>query len=265
MIYGYLYQGSGAGNQLFRYIMTRTKALDLGVDYRMIYVPDSSGKAERFKCKDFIEFDESKLISVDDYHLHLGLYSKTIKNFNEKKVIENGVDIRGYDPEINFVEDNTIIDGCFEDEKYWGHRLPEIREWLKVEPLNMPDDLCVMGFRGGEYATIPDLFLTKGYWEDAIAEIKKRYSGIRFEVHTDDPIRAKEFFPDFPIFVGIDINWRSVRYAKHLIVANSAFYIIPMLLGEAKDIICPRYWARRNLRIWARPACYYKDKRITYL
>ena len=250
MIAGIFHQGSGLGDQLHRYVTVRTLAIDKNFDFGAI-------SPQNFKGKDFMVLDFGKDVSAK--------FINEVSYWKEKEIRENDIDIRSYDPEINFVEDNTIIDGCFEDEKYWGHRLPEIREWLKVEPLNMPDDLCVMGFRGGEYATIPDLFLTKGYWEDAIAEMKKRYSGIRFEVHTDDPIRAKEFFPDFPIFVGIDINWRSVRYAKHLIVANSAFYIMPMLLGEAKDIICPRYWARRNLRIWARPACYYKDKRITYL
>src|SRR3990167_6024173 len=125
MIYGYTHQGSGAGNQLFRYIATRIKALDLGVDWRMIYNPDSSGKPEGFKCKDFMEFFESEL---------LDRFPEDLEYFNEKKVVENGVDIRPYDPEFNFIEDNTIIDGEFQDERYWQHREKEVDEWLKVEP-----------------------------------------------------------------------------------------------------------------------------------
>ena|SRR3990167_2815666 len=263
MIYGYLYQGSGAGNQLFRYIMTRTKALDLGVDYRMIYVPDSSGKAERFKCKDFIEFDESKLISVDDYHLHLGLYSKTIKNFNEKKVIENGVDIRGYDPEINFVEDNTIIDGEFQDERYWGHRLPEIREWLKVEPLEMPDDLCVINIRGGEFRLFPDLFLTREYWDKCIEKMKQINSNMKFIIHTDDLELANTWFPEYQVVSNIELNWRSIRFAKYLILSNSSFAILPALLGNAEYILAPRWWGRHNTKVWSLSQNWYK--RFTYV
>src|SRR3990167_1068152 len=170
MIYGYLYQGSGAGNQLHRYVATRIKALDLGVDYRMVYVPDNSGKVPNFKCQSFMQFDESKIITE---------IPQGLKVFNEKKVIENGVDIRGYDPEINFVEDNTIIDGEFQDERYFGQRMKEIDEWLKVEPIEIPDDVCVIGFRGGEFSAFPDLFLTKEYWAEA-----KVYLGVSLTPNT---------------------------------------------------------------------------------
>jgi hypothetical protein len=58
-------------------------------------------------------------------------------------------------------------------------------------------------------------------------------------------------------------NWRSARYAKYAIIPNSAFFILPRLLKHFEDptaiTIAPRYWARRNTRVWARPACYYKS------
>ena len=260
MIYGFLHQGSGVGNQLHRMVATRVKALDLGVDWRMIYMPDGSGKPEGFKCKDFMEFDESKMIQADDYDLHLGLNSGDIKRWEEKKVIENGVDIRGYDPEINFVPDNTVIDGEFQDERYFEHRLDEIGDWLEVEPLEMPDDVCVIGFRGGEYKMFPDLFLPKQYWDKAILAMKLEYGDdLKFEIHTDDPETAKQFFPDFPVIHDVGTNWRAVRYAKHLIIANSSFYILPALLNEdVKEVIAPRYFARRNTKVWALPQNFYK-------
>lgn len=244
MICGLFHEGSGLGDQLHRYITVRTLALDKGYEWGMI---------GDFKGVFFLE--QPRIIGE-----LAAPYS-----FEEKKVTENGVDIRSYDPEINFIKDGTIIDGCFEDEKYWGHRLGEIREWLMVEPLTIYENICVIGFRAGEYKTVPDLFLTKEYWKEAILEMIIRHPGIQFEVHTDDPETAREFFPIYPIIHDVGLNWRSVRYAKHLIISNSAFYIMPMLLGEAEDIIAPRYWARRNIKTWARPACYYKDKRIVYI
>src|SRR3990167_7441902 len=144
MIAGIFHQGSGLGNQLFRYVATRVLALDKGYEFGM-------GNPHLFKGYEFMKLDmgiPTEIVSAD------------LKRFNEKKIVENGVDIRSYDPEINFVEDNTIIDGELQDERYFGHRMKEINKWLKVELMNLPNDLCVIGFRGGEYSIFPDLFLT---------------------------------------------------------------------------------------------------------
>ena len=280
MIAGYFHQGSGLGNQLHRYVATRVLATDRGVDYGMIYNPDGSGKEEGFKGKFFL--GQPNLVALPDY-----------PEWQEKKVIENGVDIRSYDPEINFVEDDTIIEGEFQDPRYFEHRLEEIDEWLKVEPIVIPDDTCVIGFRGGEYSVFPELYLTKEYWEKGI-EIMKERDITKFEVHTDDPERAREFFPDYPIIHDVGINWRSMRYARHAIIANSSFYILPRLLRhyewdrrvgcttcfdgyceecKYKDCSCshwggqhgavttiaPRYWARRITQVWALPSNFYKQ------
>lgn len=253
MIAGIFHQGSGLGNQLHRYVTTRVLAMDKGYEWAMLY-PDN------FKGKSFMSIEVASVPTDDEVvaiyeHPHL---------FNEKKVVENGVDIRGYDPEINFVEDNTIIDGEFQDERYFEHRLPEIREWLKVEPLDMPDDLCVINFRGGEYAIFPELYLTKDYWVEAISLMREKYPHVRFEVHTDDFVEAAKFFPGLPITRDIGLNWRSIRYAKHLIISNSSFAILPALLNEdVKEVIAPRYWARRNTGAWALPQNYYR--RFTYI
>lgn len=247
MIAGIFHKGSGLGDQLMRYITVRTLAEEKGFDWGFL-------KPHDFKGKDFMA------IGLYNPPVDGVMYKLDYRIWNEKDVRDEfGNDIRSYDPEINFIEDNTIIDGCFEDYKYWGHNLDNIRNWLKVEPLPLPSDVCVIGFRGGEYYSDPNLGLPIDYYNEAIALMRNKYPDITFEVHTDDSIKAKEFFPDFECIQNIGINWRSVRYAKHLIIANSAFYIMPALLNEnVKEIIAPRYWARRNTKTWARPACYYK-------
>jgi hypothetical protein len=244
MIAGIFHEGSGLGNQLHRYVATRVLALDKGYEWGMIF-------ADRFKGEEFMPLDKGK----ETFEF--------LHKFEEKKVVENGIDIRPYDPEINFVQDNTIIDGEFQDEKYFKHRLNNVRDWLRVEPLQMPDDLCIIGFRGGEYKHFPDLFLPASYWARAMAMMREKYPGIRFEVHTDDPVTAKDFF-GVECIHDIGLNWRSIRYAKHLIIANSSFFIFPALLNEdVKEIIAPRYWARHNVGIWALPQNYYG--RFTYI
>lgn len=241
MIAGIFHKGSGLGNQLHRYVATRCLALDKGYDWGM-------ENLDNFKGWSFMK-------------LYMGSGTAfELPVWNEKRINDSDgiTDVRGYDPEINFVQDNTILDGEFQDPRYFEHRLPEIKEWLKVEPLKMPDDVCVINFRGGEYVGIPELFLPKEYWDSAIEIMRVKYPNIRFEVHTDDPNTARQFFPDLPVISDMAFNWRSIRYAKHLILSNSSFAILPALLGDAEEIIAPRYWARRNTKVWALPSNYYK-------
>lgn len=251
MLIGKIHPGSGLGDQLFSYITTRAIALDKGYDFGFV------GK-EFFKGT-FTNLDWGKEADIYEYHIEYPS-GKLIIDDSIAPLFE--ITAPYFDPEFNFIEDGTVIDGCYaQDERYWGHRLNEIREWLKVEPLEMPDDLCVINFRGGEFATVPELFLPKDYWNEAINKVRSEwgYPEMQFEVHTDDATLAKEFFPDYPIIKDISLNWRAVRYAKHLILSNSAFGILPALLNEnVKEIIAPRYWARRNIKQWSMPSNYYK-------
>src|SRR3990167_9365070 len=252
MIRGIFHQGSGLGNQLARYIATRVLSLDKDYDWEMIYNPDGSGKQEGFKGNGIFEVPIPRVATFTDF----------ANMWHEKKVTENGVDIRSYDPEINFVEDDKTIEGEFQDERYWEHREKEVDEWLKVEPLDMPDDLCVIGFRGGEFAVYPDLFLTKEYWLEAIKKMQEINPDMKFQIHTDDKPLAQQFFSDFEVIHDVEINWRSMRYAKYAIIANSSFFIFPRWLNKGLTI-APRYWGRHNTKIWSLPQNYYK--RFTYI
>src|SRR3990167_4409043 len=226
MICGIFHAGSGMGNQLFRYIATRVLAADLGVPFGM-------DNHENFKGKNFMNLD-------------MGKHPQWLQHqFMEQRVNnEQWVDIRLYNEKIKLVKDNTRIDGEFQDERYWKHKETEIREWLKVEPMDMPDNLCVINFRGGEYVGVPDLFLPQSYWDLAINAMKQVKRHMRFEVHTDDVEAARKFFPDFKIIHDMGLNWRSIRYAKYLILSNSSFAILPALLNEnVKIIYAPKFWA----------------------
>lgn len=258
MIVGIFHQGSGLGNQLHRYVMTRVLAEDKGYEWGMLINNNDSSKEPNFKGASIFKGDFYGTNPVARG------WPTGFSNFTEKKVVENGIDIRSYDPEINFVQDNTVIDGEFQDERYFEHRLGDIREWLKVEPLKMSDNLCIIGFRGGEYKSFPDLFLDIKYWDNCVEKMRIKYPKMQFRVVTDDPATAHEFFPEFEITHDVAMDWRQVRYAKHLIIANSSFYILPALLNEeVKEVLAPRFWARHNVGIWALPQNYYK--KFTYM
>lgn len=246
MISGIFHQGSGVGNQLHRYVATRVLALDKGFDWGM-------QNPELFKGSRFMNLDMGSPQPL--YGFKRRFYEQRIGN-------HLGTDIRPYDASWEQIEDGTLIDGEFQDIRYFGHRLDEVRGWLAVEPLELPDDVCVIGFRGGEYTYFPDLFLRREFWDDAIAHMRSINPEMRFSVQTDDPETARKFFPDFEVVHDVGFNWRMIRYAKYLIVANSSFYILPALLNqEVRTCIAPLYWARHNVSdgYWALEQNKYPD------
>ena len=280
MLYSFIHPGSGLGNQLHRYLAGKVLALDKGYEYSAI------GK-ENFKGKSFMNLDFGP-----PNPLRAGIQQPAGKLHIPGLSSEENVTNRGgyvfpklweektlyYNPEFNFIEDKTIIDGEFQDERYFEHRLSNIDEWLQVEPIDIPEDVCVIGFRGGEFYTAPELGLPKSYYDEAIAKMREINPDMKFVIHTDDAELAHRFFDNKYVAIhDIGINWRSMRYAKYAIVANSSFYILPRLLkqrvfikkGDSYELkkdsvtIAPRYWDRYNIRKWERPYNYYKC--FTYL
>lgn len=256
MIAGIFHQGSGLGNQLFRYLATRVAAEEQGLTFGMV---NPGG----FKGSTFMQLDMGQPVPIT-FRVEQGSGkvipdAHTMSLFEEKKIVENGVDIRGYDPEFNFIEDNTLIDGEFQDAQYFAGYDKYLDQWLGVRYLGMPNNLCVIGFRGGEFKAIPDLFLPQSYYTEAIARMQQLRPDMKFIAVTDDPELARAYLPSgVGITHEISLDWRMIRYARYLILSNSSFYILPALLNEyAMEIIAPRYWARRNTGQWATRQNYY--------
>lgn len=256
MISGIFHPGSGLGNMLHRYVATRVLADDKGFEFGMI-------NPEGFKGSSFMNLDMGNLVkctwSVEQGGKIVPISS--MASYEEYSIRDqNGIDVRGYDPEFNFVQDNTIIDGEFQDERYFTHKLPEINKWLRVEHTPIPDNFCILGFRGGEFLSNTDLFLTREYWDTAMAMMREEDPNMKFIAVTDDPETARAFLPpEVTITHDISADWRRIRHANYLIISNSSFYILPSLLNQrAKKIIAPRGWARRNTKTWACPSNYYK-------
>lgn len=255
MIAGLFHQGSGLGNQLFRYVAIRTLAEDKGYEWSMV-------APENFKGASFMKIDVGKQFP-GTYSLGTGgevIPISSMASFAEKKVVENGIDIRGYDPEFNFVQDNTVIDGEFQDERYWGHKIPQMTSWFNVDFLPVSHKWCVIGFRGGEYTQFPELFLTKDYWDTAMNIMRQERPDMKFVAVTDDIPTALACLPkEVDVYHDMEMDWRMIRHAPYLILSNSSFYILPALMNNnARRIIAPRGWARRNIGKWSLPQNYYK-------
>lgn len=227
-----MHPGSGLGNQLHRFVGTKCLAVEHGKEHGMVGVEHFKGvgwmtlETESINVPYDIEYPAGKLIVAD-------------------------------------VMNMTILDGEYQSEQAFLPHLEEIREWIQVAPMELPDDLCIISHRGGEYTLYPDLYLPQSYWDNAIGMMREKYPNIRFEVQTDDIEAAKKQFPDFDCIHNMEHNWRSIRYAKHLILSNSSFAIIPAHLSPATEIIAPRCWAGHNKRVWQSQDNNYK--RFTYI
>lgn len=251
MIVTEIYNGQGLGNQLACYVTTRVVALDKGYKFGVI-------NPQKFKCLDFMDLDFGEQViggSGPEGGPPITLPEGIDKYYKERYIIHsNGSNITIDDPALELVEDNTKLDGLFQSENRIWHRKEEIKNWLKVKEEKdcfdfCNEDVCIINFRGGEYKYVPEFFLHKKYWENAISKMKTINSNFRFIVITDDVFTAKQFFPTFEVYhFSIGKDYSIIKNAKYLILSNSSFPYFATLTSETiKYIIAPKYWGRHNI------------------
>lgn len=252
MIVTEFYNGQGIGNQLWCYVVTRALAKDKGLDFGI-------KSPEKFKGLDFMSLNMGREViggSGPEGGPPDALPEGIEYYYNERRIShpETGADIRLYDRQLVDVPDNTKIDGVMQDEQYVLRHRDDIRQWLTVKPEfetteYTSDDICVMNFRGGEYLSVPEVFLTKRYWQQAVDNMRQINPNFRFVVITDDPKTAKKFFPKFEVHdFGIAKDYVVIKNARYLILSNTSFAWFPAWLStELKYCIAPKYWARHNV------------------
>jgi len=258
MIVNELYNGSGLGNQLWRYIVTRVIALNKGYKFGIM-------SPEKFKAPGILNLDFGEEV-IGGSGPEGGPPTKLpfgIDTYYQEKAFVHprfGCDCRLYDPELANIPDNTKIDGNMESEKYLEGRKDEVREWLKVPEDKQVrdlkhDNICILSFRGGEYRGIPDLFLPSDYWRRAMNIMKSRNPNMEFRIVTDDVLTAQSVIPNVPVtHVSIEVDWLLVRNARNVILSNSSFAWIPTWINdELLNVIAPKYWGKHNVSdgFWA--------------
>jgi hypothetical protein len=172
------YNGQGLGNQLANYVTVRCLAIDKGFDFGVQF-------PERFKGAHFMGLDMGLPVLNGITSIEGGVPEKLpdgITNYYREEFINNG----DYDQNIWNVADNTLIHGNLQGIKYFEHRRGEVDSWLRVEPIEIPENVCIINFRGGEYKYVREFFLPKSYWELGISMMLEHNPNMVFEVHTDD-------------------------------------------------------------------------------
>ena len=267
MICTELYDGQGLGNQLWCYAVTRTIAMDRSLDFGIMSM-------NKFKGKSFMKLDPGS-------HVHGGLgpeggpptsLPEGIDNYYRERKVSHpivGCDISKLDPNLIPVQDRTKVDGTMQSEDYILHRKKEIINWFKPTPqvqVEVPDDVCVIHIRGGDFSHQHEVFLQPSYYINAVSHMTRKHGSLRFVCVTDHPELVRYMFPDLQI-VGstttgirdndaashhlggpIEIDYTIMNRAKYLIIPNSSFsWWAAWTNDNVKDVIAPMYWARSNI------------------
>jgi hypothetical protein len=147
-------------------------------------------------------------------------------------------------------EDNLILDGYFQSEKYWHGLHNEIADLLDFP--EEKKDFCAIHIRRGDYLHFPDQFppLPVEYYQDAIVlMLRKGYE--QFVFFSDDILWCSDVFGSKFTYVHGQplMDMKEIYSAKAAIISNSTFSLFPALLDTHKEVIAPaewRWYGRRN-------------------
>ncbi len=216
------------GNQMFQYAVTRTIAEDKGYDY---VFRDSNPPLWKWQGENLFRLLNVPTTNSIGQHI-----------FNE---------VFPYDTSINDIGDHTELRGFFQNEKYFDH--VKTRSWFLPNPfLNTfiynKDTTCVINVRGGDYIDLaPHFLLPSSYYEEAKVKMLSINPDLQFIVVTDDPDRARNLFPDYPIIrEGVHSDFLLLYTAKYFIIANSTFSWWAAWLNEDNTVIAPKGWLNYN-------------------
>ena len=253
MITTEMYNGSGPGDQLWMYLVPRYIAHAKGYSFGI-------GHPERWKLKN-LNIDFGELVEGGSNAREGGppitLPNGITNYYKEKHVYHldyHDCNISDVDWNVFKIEDNTKLEGLFHYSFLLNKNSDLFKEWLDfnsvIERNPVVSGKVIANIRGGEYKGVPDLILPKKYWDMAI----ERLGNPLIEIVTDDPAYALSLIPNGKIFEGNIIDhFENLFTAEKLIISNSAFAFFPAALGNASEVIAPKYWSRWNISdgFWA--------------
>lgn len=282
MITSEIYYGSGIGNQIWHYIVTRLIAERNGYSYGIM------GK-DRWKGQAFMPIDFGEEViggsgpeGGPPETLPEGITNYYKEHFRRHPVTNGNVGLP--DPTLLNVPDGTKIEGTMQRMSYIEEHRERICDWLSYdESLKFPEytheDCCVIQFRGGDYLT-GNSALPPRYYEMAMDNMRSltNNGNLKFYVVTDDPTNAKKYIPEGEVVgsaisdekdpyqgsIGwykypggpIGIDYAILNQAENVIVSSSTFGFFPAWTNRnAENVIAPKYWFDWNASNgWWRPS-----------
>lgn len=247
-------KGQGLGNQLLCYVTARCLALDRGVPFGTAGQEHFANNIHSQSGMYFMDVDLGERIT--DTAGFKKYYEKEQRIYIRSSAhdMTKGCMIGGADPGLRELGDDTLVYGNLQAEEYFMHHIEKIKTWLRVKPeyesFRFTDDLlCILNMRGGEYVTHRELYLERGYWMRAMEYMKRKIPGVRFVIITEDVRQANKLLPGIEAYhFDMGRDYAAVRNARHLILSNSSFAVLPALTSDTvKTVLAPKYWARHNV------------------
>lgn len=155
------------------------------------------------------------------------------------------------EPQFNYTEipynEDSLLEGYFQTEKYFLNRKKEINSLLDFECSEEPTNECVIHIRTGDYLILSNFnVVTTNYFEKAIDEVLQKNSKVSFKVISDNPSIAKTYLPKdlFYEFVSYDelSDLKTLSQCDYAIISNSSFSWWGSYLGKSKITYAPNKW-----------------------
>ena len=257
----------GLGNQMFQYSAGLALSKRLNTTLRLDISYYKNDKKRKFSLDDFNisakEATEKDILSLSDSIL-INAYKKIFRRHAEKKMFANSY---FYDKSFEKISDNSIIEGFWQNEKYFKDVEKIIRHEFRLkndlseksaelERKINGDNSVSVHIRRGDY-TLPKyrkIFYecSVEYYTLAIKYILDIVPNAEFFVFSDDLEWAKNIpFPKKTNFVGKELGLRDseelilMSRCKHNIIANSSFswWAAWLNQNDKKIVIGPKNWS----------------------
>ncbi|MCR4990665.1 MAG: alpha-1,2-fucosyltransferase [Lachnospiraceae bacterium] len=249
-----LTKGQGLGNQLFCYISARCIALDNGYEFAALGMENMANNIHSDCGLYFMDLESGLKAERSDFEYTYNEMEDRLYAANSRHDLLHGVYVTGTDDKMLHPQDDTLLLGNMQDEKYFIRHKDEIKNWLRVKEEYdckeyCDDNLCIMHIRCSDYLGNPELFLSKKYWKNGMDFMKKINPKMKFMIITNDVKEANKLLPDIPAY-NFDLakDYSILKNAKYLLLSNSSFTFFPAFTSDTvKYILAPKYWARHNV------------------
>ncbi len=267
----------GLGNQMFQYAAARALADQLGaevcIDKSLLNVHSKNTTPRNYELDlFFLKQHDQTISSTKKEILFHKIYPKIRQTIFGKKMashynLYDEKDASNFDPNFFSLQDNALLLGYFQSEKYFAPFQKTIREcFVFKKPLSEKNaeiaekikstNAVSIHIRRGDYVSnqkSADTYaaIPAEYYENAIHRIREQVENSTLFIFSDDPEEAKIIIncPE-----AIYINWNKgqdsyidmqlMSLCKHNIIANSSFSWWGAWLNNNKEklVIAPAKW-----------------------
>jgi len=154
--------------------------------------------------------------------------------------------------DYNLPDGNWNICSHLQDERYFKHCMPLIRETFRMKDEGPLVDAVAVHYRAGDYIDDPKAYHPRCSMEYYIQAAHSFPEGTKFVIFSDDIKHASNIFADAGWIHEQEYNdettyiedFRLMKRFKHFITANSSFSLFAAIIGEhpEKKIVCPARW-----------------------